>query len=856
MASRSSFLPLAIPTMLLLTLASCADEDPTEPPQTVEHTLTVIVEPGVSVSPEPGDHTVAEGETVSYTATAADGYGFLTVTLDGEAVAASGEFVMDTARLLLVSADPVPAPLPMAEPVVQAAEDLLTSADPAGDYQAMLDALADLQRRVGPDSTAALMSAVNRSVFDWATRGPEIRALSEALDGQVYEYAPDHEGGTAAVGLQLASSASVAVEDTLSRALFLHVNGVLTGPGEALEAMVDMAGIVGAAGLPVHAYGESSWDENGRILYRHVYNHSLNVAISDCMMKLITAVRERGTWYYLSLLSMSPEDRAERLGCDMQGSTATDFSEALTQVVEILLDDLLRGWDDGLRPPPVAVLAAQATTYRDRGYNVIFTAHSQGNLMVIQALNELADLPRDAPSSCVGYIGIAPPIYTNYEYAETAGAFIAGAGNAVDFLTMLPAALPQAEVQWTEKAQALDDDWPRFLAFRRIAPIYAITTGIELHSLAESYLNRESSETSWRWVRNELLAQYQSLAQTCGGYVSGRVLHGGTNEPIAGAEVELLGATFRTSSVEPTIVATTDAEGRFTTSLLPARASDLKVVADGYVVAEVLAVEPAPFDTVQINDVPLAAASNLTGSIFGQITDSRWATAVAGASVELRTGANAGAGDLVASTQSDASGYYTLTDLEAGTYSLVVSADDYVTESVNVSVVGGENQTGVDVDLAPTGSDIVITLNWGETPSDLDAHLEGPTESGGSFHVAYYNLGSYTSSPWAGLDRDDTNSYGPETITITRLVEGSDYVYWVHDYSNRDNTSSTALGNSGANVTVSRHGRVIQTFTVPAGIGNRWTVFRISGGELVEVNRLEGTTSWSAAIEGGAAWIK
>ena len=59
------------------------------------------------------------------------------------------------------------------------------------------------------------------------------------------------------------------------------------------------------------------------------------------------------------------------------------------------------------------------------------------------------------------------------------------------------------------------------------------------------------------------------------------------------------------------------------------------------------------------------------------------------------------------------------------------------------------------------------------------------------------------------------------------------YVFFVHDYTNRGNGSSTALTHSGAKVTLYRGSQLLQTRTVPAsGAGAFWEVFRIEDGEI------------------------
>jgi hypothetical protein len=130
-----------------------------------------------------------------------------------------------------------------------------------------------------------------------------------------------------------------------------------------------------------------------------------------------------------------------------------------------------------------------------------------------------------------------------------------------------------------------------------------------------------------------------------------------------------------------------------------------------------------------------------------------------------------------------------------------------------------------------------IVLNWGESPSDLDLHLES-----GGYHVSYWNMHVSTDGG-VRLDRDDVDCFGPETITIGRYDPSAEYTVYVIDYTNRNRGSSSELGRSGALVQVYGSDRLLQTFRVPSGAGVRWNLFRIARGEIVPVNALSSQTS-------------
>ena len=119
-----------------------------------------------------------------------------------------------------------------------------------------------------------------------------------------------------------------------------------------------------------------------------------------------------------------------------------------------------------------------------------------------------------------------------------------------------------------------------------------------------------------------------------------------------------------------------------------------------------------------------------------------------------------------------------------------------------------------------TGSGVTIKLTWGAAPSDLDSHLWTPAGD----HVYYGNDGFLNTAPWAALDVDDVSSYGPEVITITRLMVGT-YRYSVNNYSGQ---GSAFISASGARVELNIPGRSVELFAPPSGdtsTTNWWNLF-------------------------------
>lgn len=126
-----------------------------------------------------------------------------------------------------------------------------------------------------------------------------------------------------------------------------------------------------------------------------------------------------------------------------------------------------------------------------------------------------------------------------------------------------------------------------------------------------------------------------------------------------------------------------------------------------------------------------------------------------------------------------------------------------------------------------------VVLTWGKAPRDLDSHMIFPGNN------IFFNNKKGTD---AELDVDDTDSYGPETITLQKKHYGESYVYAVHDYSNSGSPTSSELSNSKAKVFVYMGQSLVRTYYVPQNrTGNLWTVFRMTGsGDFQDINTFTG----------------
>lgn len=192
----------------------------------------------------------------------------------------------------------------------------------------------------------------------------------------------------------------------------------------------------------------------------------------------------------------------------------------------------------------------------------------------------------------------------------------------------------------------------------------------------------------------------------------------------------------------------------------------------------------------------------------------------------------------VAEVTTDSMGFYSV-QLEPGNYTAYASADGYTSSKTNILVIpNSENQNCALTPVLKEG-EIRAVLTWGLTPRDLDSHLVGPTPEGDQFHIYFGNKNyEYQGTKYNNLDLDDTTSYGPETTSVYVGVNGT-YTYYVHDFSNRNSSSSNALSLSGAQVKLYIAGREEPIiYNVPNQPGTLWKVFSIKNGQVTSINEM------------------
>ncbi|MBD7909961.1 hypothetical protein [Clostridium cibarium] len=233
----------------------------------------------------------------------------------------------------------------------------------------------------------------------------------------------------------------------------------------------------------------------------------------------------------------------------------------------------------------------------------------------------------------------------------------------------------------------------------------------------------------------------------------------------------------------------------------------------------------------------------------GVLKDASTGNVVAGVAIRFKIGDGTTGGYLSKDgveivVYTDAQGRYSV-ELPEGSYTAVAQKDGYIIENFSIVANAANENVQQNAALVPVRTDekYSIVLTWNENPSDLDSHLSGTTANGSTFHVNYSNTSvSENGKVVASLDVDDRTSYGPETITVAVDSKGS-YKYSVFDYSDKSNSSSSILSNSGAKVSVYKGNTLVKTYVIATNkVGDIWNVFEIKNGEIVDVNTITYST--------------
>ncbi len=239
----------------------------------------------------------------------------------------------------------------------------------------------------------------------------------------------------------------------------------------------------------------------------------------------------------------------------------------------------------------------------------------------------------------------------------------------------------------------------------------------------------------------------------------------------------------------------------------------------------------------------LSEVSDLPGTATGVIKDAMTGGPLEGVSMRFFEGVNAPeTGHPVMTTVSDSQGQYS-SKIPGGIYTAYLSKTGYRSDKMQIRVEGEKTIGDQNCTITPTmpeGS-VRIVLDWGRHPDDLDSHLVNKTQD---IHLYYSVIDTYKAKrpQTVTLDVDALgpykadNSNRVETTTIHQQLPGK-FTFYVHDFSNKTETDSRKMAESGAKVTVFiRDEKYV--FDVPNKTGTLWEVFTLQNGVITPVGKV------------------
>jgi YD repeat-containing protein len=281
----------------------------------------------------------------------------------------------------------------------------------------------------------------------------------------------------------------------------------------------------------------------------------------------------------------------------------------------------------------------------------------------------------------------------------------------------------------------------------------------------------------------------QQFTAVTAGTLSGSVNKVSDGTGISGALIEVLrsGATLAST--------TSGTSGSYSIANLNAGTYDLRVSDSGFGTALQNAVTISGGQTTTAN-----FSLSSPGSITGQITQADGLTPISGASLQLLLGSEKGA-----SATTNGSGSYSISTLNAGTYSLQASAAGFVTRTQTNVVVAGGAATSMNLSLQPTGQAPInyVYDNLGRLTAAIDTNGD----------AAIYNYdaaGNILSINRRSAAQTSIISFLPKQGTV-----GSSVTIYGTGFSSTPSQNTVQLNGTPVSITSATPGQLV--ISVPSG---------------------------------------
>lgn len=337
--------------------------------------LTAMVAAGVIGTPAAGVASFAQGAAVPYSYAPGPGYDSIIVLLDRQPMPATGTFVMDSNRVLTVAARQVITALPGTEGLVSSAHALLTAPDKIAAYQAFLTASMNFAKTVDDATALDGLERVGALAFDEVADSAALEALDDALANHLFIIAGQNVPPP---------------QDGKEHIAYVYVNGIKTtedevaGRGGVLNKLQEVI-----AALPSDSFDVTTYFYNRTHRAQPGSSPDAVTRYLNCEDETRRRSVKQPQAYYSALM-----DRC----LSRVNVSSPDYIEAARQWITLYLNS-----------PEIEAdadsLAEFIQSWRESGRHTILIAHSQGNMMVQQAVIAMKQSHQYVPQT--DSIGIA-----------------------------------------------------------------------------------------------------------------------------------------------------------------------------------------------------------------------------------------------------------------------------------------------------------------------------------------------------------------------------------------------------------------------------------------------------------------
>lgn len=482
---------LVLISVCVASFARCKDSNSV--PQAV-YTLTIQFTSGVSGTPSAGVHNYPSGTHVPYAFVPRPGNENVAVSLDGVPKPSIGSLTMDSNVTLMVTADSIVVVASVDRPMVVDFEKLLTDPSPMPAFRMLQAELAQVLagtwttdpntgRNEAEERVRAALVAAYDPVEDAAALRRVLREIRDSLSrrpaGSAHANRPSFGG-------ELTEHSTPTTASSIS---FLYVNGIWTARELAvttrekfLEPIITAAGFSNRQDFPVY----------------EVYNKT--AAETNASEEIWICLNLKADLILLGRIS-SGSNLSECFTRIASALWLGDLAESVQQLVNRTFSALPQeARNDAVR------LADRIVEELAKNGRVIVVAHSQGNLMLTEALQFVSVFRPQTDLGCVGVVAIAPPASVLHARYPPRQMIIRGTRTADILAQFLPSTLGVPTV-----TNDLSDAYDLALAGAPLIPLWKdkirTVQGLKLHEINASYLGELRT-------KNGVIAAVASQAST------------------------------------------------------------------------------------------------------------------------------------------------------------------------------------------------------------------------------------------------------------------------------------------------------------------------------------------------------